>query len=43
LEENRRKTPWVQIVSETVNVEKPNEIGVFEVVSRPGIEPGSTV
>jgi hypothetical protein len=43
LEENWRKTPWIQIFSESGRNENPNEIGIFEVVSRPGIEPGSTV
>jgi len=37
------KTPWIQVVSERGRNENPNENGVFEVVSRPGIEPGSTV
>ena len=41
--ENWRKTQWIQVLSETGRNEKPNEIRVFEVVSRPGIEPGSTV
>ena len=34
---------WIQVLSETGRNDKPNENGVFEVVSRPGIEPGSTV
>ena len=41
--ENWRKTQWIQVLSETGRNEKPNENGVFELVSRPGIEPGSTV
>ena len=41
--ENWRKTQWIQVLSETGRNEKPNEIGCFEVVSRPGIEPGSSV
>jgi hypothetical protein len=43
LEENWRKEQWIQVLSETVKIENPNENGSFEVVSRPGIEPGSSV
>jgi hypothetical protein len=43
LEENWRKTQWIQVLSETGRNENPNENWVLEVVSRPGIEPESSI